>query len=173
MLRKIGGRRRRGRQRRRWFDGITDPMDMGLGRLRQLVMDREAGHAAIHGVAKSWTRLSDWTKLKAFDYVDDNKLWKTLNEIGVPDHHTCFLRNLYVGQEATVRTLCGKTDWFRIEKKVQQGCLLSPCLFNLYADYTWIVRLDKLQAGIKIVRRNIKTSDMTPSLWQKVKKVKN
>ena len=99
------------------------------------------------------TEWLNWIKLKAFDYMDDNKLWKTLNEIGVPDHLTCLLRNLHVGQETTVRTLCfGKTDWFRIEKGVQQGCLLSLCLFNLYADHMWNVRLDKLQAGIKIVR---------------------
>ena len=75
----------------------------------------------------------DYTK--DFDYVDHNKLWKTLKEMGIPDHLTCLLRNWYAGQEAKVRTLYGKTDSFRIEKRVQQGCLLSPCLFNLYAEY--------------------------------------
>ena len=72
---------------------------------------------------------------KAFDWVDYNKLWKILKEIGIPDHLTCLLRNLYAGQEATVRTRHGKMDWFQIEKRVQQGCILLPCLFNLYAEY--------------------------------------
>ena len=88
---------------------------------------------------------------KAFDCVDHNKLWKILKEMGIPDHLTCLLRNLYAGQEATVRTLYGTTDWFRIEKGVQQGCLLSPCLFNLYTEC--IMRnagLGELRAGIKI-----------------------
>ena len=71
---------------------------------------------------------------KAFNCVDDNKLWKTLKEMGIPDHLTCLLRNMYVGQEATVRTLYGTTDWFKIKKGVGQGCLLSPFLFNLYAE---------------------------------------
>ena len=88
---------------------------------------------------------------KAFDYVDHNKLWKALGEMESPEHLTCLLRNLCVGQEAAVRTLCGTTDWFRIEKGVQQGCLLSPCLFNLYIEH--IMRnagLDELQAIIKM-----------------------
>ena len=72
---------------------------------------------------------------KAFDCVDHNKLWKILNEMGIPDHLTCFSRNLYVDEEATVRTGHGTTDWFQIGKGVQQGCILSPCLFNLYAEY--------------------------------------
>ena len=72
---------------------------------------------------------------KAFDCVDHSKLWKSLMEIGIPDHLTCLLRNLYAGQEATVRTGHGKTDWFQIGKKVCQGCISSPCLFNLYAVY--------------------------------------
>ena len=76
--------------------------------------------------------------------------------MGIPDHLTCLLRNPYVGQEATVRTLYGTTDWFRIEKGVQQSCLLSPCLFNLYVEHIMRnARLDELQAGIKIIRRNI------------------
>ena len=96
----------------------------------------------------------DYTK--AFDCVDHNKLWKILQEMGIPDQLTCHLRNLYAGQEATVRTGHGTTDWFQIGKGVHQVCILSPCLFNLYAEY--IVRntgLDKAQAGIKIARRNI------------------
>ena len=72
---------------------------------------------------------------KAFDCVDHNKLWKTLKEMGIPDHLTCLLRNLYAGQEATVGTGHGTTDWFQIGKGVRQGCILSPCLFNLYAEY--------------------------------------
>ena len=72
---------------------------------------------------------------EAFDFVDHNKLWKTLKEIGIPDHLTCLLRNLYAGQEATVRTGHGTTDWFQIGKGVHQGCILSPCLFNFYAQY--------------------------------------
>ena len=93
---------------------------------------------------------------KAFDCMDHNKLWKILKEIGIPDHLTCLLRNLYAGQAATVRTGLGKTDWFQIGKEVCQGCILSPCLFNLYAEY--IMRnagLEEAQAGIKIAGRNI------------------
>ena len=75
----------------------------------------------------------DYTK--AFDCVDHNKLWKILKEMGIPDHLICLLRNLYAGQEATVRTGHGTTDWFQIGKEVRQGCILSPCLFNLYAEY--------------------------------------
>ena len=88
---------------------------------------------------------------KAFDCVGHNKLWKILKKIGIPDHLTCLLRNLYAGQEATVRTGHGTTDWSQIGKGVRQGCMLSPCLFNLYAEY--IMRnagLDEAQAGIKI-----------------------
>ena len=92
---------------------------------------------------------------KAFDYVDHNKLWKILKEIGIPDHLTCLLRNLYAGQEATVRTGHRTMDWFQIGKGVRQGCILSPCLFNLYAEYMRNSRLDEAQAGIKIAGRNI------------------
>ena len=94
--------------------------------------------------------------IKAFDCVDHHKLWKILKEMRIPDHLTCLLRNLYAGQEATVRTGHGTTDWFQIRKGVCQGCILSSCLFNLYAGY--IMRnagLDKAQAGIKIAGRNI------------------
>ena len=93
---------------------------------------------------------------EAFHCVDHNKLWKALKEMGIPNHLTHLLRNLYMSQEATVRTLYGTTDWFKIDKGVQQDCLLSPCLFNLYAER--IMRnasLDELQAGIKIRGRNI------------------
>ena len=93
---------------------------------------------------------------KIFDCVDHNKLWKILQEMGIPNHLICLLRNLYAGQEATVRTRYGTTDWFQIGKVVCQGCILSPCLFNLYAEY--IMRnagLEEAQARIKIAERNI------------------
>ena len=93
---------------------------------------------------------------KAFDCVDHKKPWKILKEMGIPDHLICLLRNLYAGQEATVRTGHGTTDWFQIGKGVHQSCILPPCLFNLYAEY--IMRnlgLDEAQAGIKIARRYI------------------
>ena len=93
---------------------------------------------------------------KAFGCVDHNKLWKILKEMGIPDHLTCLLRNLYAGQEATVRTGRGTTDWFQIGKGVRRGCILSPCLFNFYAEY--IMRnagLEEAQTGINIAQRNI------------------
>ena len=93
---------------------------------------------------------------KAFDCVDHNKLWKILKEMGKPDHLICLLRNPYAGQEATVRTRQGTTNWFQTGKGVRQGCILSSCLLNLYAEY--IMRnagLEEAQAGIKIDRRNI------------------
>ena len=110
---------------------------------------------------------------KAFDCVDHSRLWKILKEMGIPDHLTCLLRNLYAGQEATVWTGHGTTDWFQIGKGVRQGCILSPCLFNLYAKY--IMRnaeLDEAQAESRLLGEVSITSDMqmTPSLWQKVKK---
>ena len=93
---------------------------------------------------------------KAFDYVDHNKLWKIIQEMEIPDHLTCLLRNLYASQKATARTRHGTTDWFQIGKGVCQGCILSPCLFNLHAKYIMQnARLDEAQAGIKIARRNI------------------
>ena len=111
---------------------------------------------------------------KAFDYVDHNKLWTILKELGIPEHYTCLLRNLYAGQEATVRTGHGTTDWFQIGKGVRQGCILSPCLFNLYAEY--IMRNAGLEvaqaAAIKIAVRNINNlryADDT-TLMQKVKR---
>ena len=110
---------------------------------------------------------------KAFDCVDHNRWWKILKEMGIPDHLTCLLRNLYAGQEATVRTGHGTTDCFQIGKGGRQGCIWSPCLFNFYAEYIIRnARLEAAQAGIKIARRNIKNlryvDDTT--LWQKGKK---
>ena len=110
---------------------------------------------------------------KVVDYVDHNKLYKILQEMGIPDHLTCLLRNLYAGQKTTVRTGHGTTDWFQIGKGVCQGCVLSSCLFNFYAEYImWNARLVEAQAGIKTGGRNINTSDMQmiPPLWQKVKR---
>ena len=105
--------------------------------------------------------------------MDHNKLWKILKEMGMPDHLTCLLRNLYAGQEATVRTGHETTDWFQIGKGVYQGCILSPCLFSLYTEY--IMRyagLEETQAGIKIAGRNINNLRYADDtyLWQKVKK---
>ena len=110
---------------------------------------------------------------KTFDCVDHNKLWKILKEIGIPDHLTCLLRNLYVVQEATVSTGHGTADWFQIEKEICQGCIMSPCLFNLYAEY--IMRnpgLKEAQGGIRLPGEISITSDiqMTPPLWQKLKR---
>ena len=114
---------------------------------------------------------------KAFDYVYYNKLWNILKEMGIPDHLTCLLRNLYAGQEATVRTGHETTDWFQIGKGVHQGCISSPCLFNLYAEYimrNWNqeYRVHHLEAGIKYDGRNINNLRYADDtiLWQKVKK---
>ena len=109
---------------------------------------------------------------KAFDCVDHKKLWKILQEMGIPDHLTCLLRNPYASQEATVRTGHGTTDWFQIGKGVCQGCILSPCLYNLYADYIMQnAGLVEAQAGIQIAEEMSVTSDMqmTPPFWQKGK----
>jgi len=114
-----------------------------------------------HRVGHDWSDLAaaafyfiDYAK--AFDCVDHNKLWKILKEMGIQDHLTFLLRNLYSGEEATVRTGHGTTDWFQIGKGVCQGCILSPCLFNLYAEYTRRnAGLEEAQAGIKTARRNI------------------
>ena len=110
---------------------------------------------------------------KAFDCVDHNKMWKILKEMGILDHLTCLLRNLYAGQEATVRTGHGTTDWFQIGKGARQGYMLSPCLFNLYAEYIMgNARLDEAQAGIKTAGRNINNLRCAddPPLRQKLKK---
>ena len=108
-----------------------------------------------------------------FDCVDDNKLWTILQEMGIPDHLTCLLRNLYAGQEATVRTGHGTIDWFHIGKGVCQGCILFPCLFNFYAEY--IMRnaeLEKHKLESRLLGEISITSDMqmTPPLWQRVKR---
>ena len=112
-------------------------------------------------------------KGKAFDYVDHNKLWKVLKQMRIPDYLTCLLRNLYVSQEATVRTRHETTDWFQIRNRIRQGCILSPCLFNLHAEHImrntgW--KKHKLES--RLLEEISITSDMqmTPPLWQKVKR---
>ena len=110
---------------------------------------------------------------KAFDCVDHSKLWKLLKEMGIPDHLTCLLRNLYPGQEAAVRTGHGTTDWFQIGKGVRQGSILSPCLFNLYAEYImrnvdW--KKHKLESRLPGEISITSDMQMTPPLWQKVKR---
>ena len=110
---------------------------------------------------------------KAFDCVDHKKLWKILKEVGIPDHLTCLLRNLYAGREATVRTGHGTTDWFQIGIGVRQGCILSPCLFNFYAEYIMKnTGLEEAQLESRLPGEISITSDMqmTPPLWQKVKR---
>ena len=112
---------------------------------------------------------------KTFDCVDHHKLWKILKEMGIPDHLTCLLRNLYAGQEATIRTGHGTTDWFQIGKGVDQGCILSLCLFNLYVEYImWNARLDEAQARVKIARKNINNLRyaVTWPLWQRWRRTK-
>ena len=109
---------------------------------------------------------------KAFDCVDHNKLWKILQEMGIPDHLTCLLRNLYAGQEATVRTGHETTDWFQIEKGICQGCILSPCLFNLYSEYIMRNAGLKYKLESRLLEEISITLDMqmTPSLRQEAKK---
>ena len=112
---------------------------------------------------------------KAFDCVDHNKLWKILKEMGIPDHLTCLLRNLYAGQEATGRTRHGRPDKFQIGKGVPQGCMLSPWLFNFYAEYImWNAGLDEAETGIKIAGRNnnnLRYTDDTTLMaeWEELK----
>ena len=105
---------------------------------------------------------------KAFDCMDHNKLWNILKEMGIPDHLTCLLRNLYAGQEAIVRIGQGTTDWFQIRKRVRQGCILSPCLFNFYAEY--IMRNTGLESRLPGEISITSDMQMTPPLWQKVKR---
>ena len=110
---------------------------------------------------------------KAFDCVDHNKLLKILKEMGIPDHLTCLLRNLYRGQQTRVRTGHGTMDWFQIEKGIYQGCMLSPCLFNLYAEYIMqMVGWMKHKLESRLLGEISITADMqmTPPLWQKAKK---
>ena len=112
----------------------------------------------------------DYTRI--FDRVDHNKLWKILQGMGIPDHLTCLLRNLHASQEATVRTGHGTMDWFQIRKGLHQGCILSPCLFNLHAEHMlWKARLDEAQMESRVPGEILITSDMQmiPHLWWKAK----
>ena len=136
-----------------------EPMDVQAGFRKERTRDQIANICWIIKKARELQKnisvcFIDYAK--AFDCVDHNKLWKILKEMGIPDHLTCLLRNLYAGQETTVRTEHGTTDWFQMGKGVHQRCILSPCLFNFYTEY--IIRntgLDEAQAGIKISGRNI------------------
>ena len=114
---------------------------------------------------------------KVFDCVDHNKLWKILKEMEILDQLNCLLRNLYAGQEATVRTGHGTTDWFQIRERVCQGCILSPCLFNLYEEHLMRnVGLDEAQAGIKIARRNtnnLRNTDATTFMAESEEELKS
>ena len=129
----------------------------------------------IHRIIKKAREFQKNTYFCFIDYAKafHNKLWKILKGVGIPDHLTCLLRNLYAGQEATVRTGHGTTDWFQMGQGVRQGCILSPCLFNLYAEY--IMRnagLEKHKLESRLPGEISITSDMqmTPPLWQKVKR---
>ena len=118
-------------------------------------MDYSLPGSSIHGIFQA--RVLEWGAIAfSVDCVNHNKLWKILKEMGIPDHLTCLLRNLYASEEATVRIGHETTDWFHIGKGVRQGCILSPCLFNLYAEYIMQnASLDEAQAGTKIAGRNI------------------
>ena len=128
-------------------------LDLEKAEEPEIKLPTSAGSSKSKRVPEKHLLLLYWL---CFDCVDHNKLWKILKKMGIPDHLTCLLRNLYADKEATIRTRHGKTDWFQIRKGVRQGCILSPCLFNLYAEYiTWNARLDEAQVWIKIARRNI------------------
>ena len=158
MLGKIEGKKRRGLQRMRWLDGITDSINMTLSRLQVLVMDTWSLACCCPCCRKGLDTTEWWTEQWAARVI---WFWVTTNctkflEMEISAHLTCLLRNLYAGQEATVKTGHGAMDWFKIEKGVHQGCILSLCLFNLYAEYImWNAKLDEAQAVIKITRRNI------------------
>ena len=133
-------------------------------------------HRKIKGIKKK-TYFCFIDYIKAFGCVDYNKLWKILKKMGIQNHLTYLLRNLYAGQEATVRTRHGTMDWFKIKKVVHQGCILSPCLFKLHAEYiTWNTGLDDSQAGIKTVWRNINNlryADDTTLMAENEEELKN
>ena len=131
-------------------------LDLEKAEEPEIKLPTSSGSSKKQGSSRKTSTSALLTTPKAFDCVDHNKLWKILKEIGIPDHLTCLLRNPYAGQEATVRTGHGTTDWFQIGKGVRQGCILSPCLFNLYAEFFMKnAGLNEAQAGIKIAWRNI------------------
>ena len=129
---------------------------------------------SLHGCSSKKTSISALlTNGKAFNCVDHNKLWKILKEMGIPDHLTCLLRNLYAGQEATVRTGHETTNWFTIGKGVCQGCILSPCLFKLYAEYIMrnaVLKKHKLESRLPGEISITSDIQMTSCLWQRVKR---
>ena len=134
--------------------GVQAELRKGRGTRNQIANIRWVIENARGSQENIYFSFIDYTK--AFDCVDHKKLWKILKEMGIPDHLTCFLRNLYAGQEATVRTKLETTDCLKFGKGVCQGWILSSCLFNLYAQYImWNAGLDETQAGIKFTRRNI------------------
>ena len=130
-------------------------LDLEKAEEPEIKLPTSAGSLKKQESSRKTSTSASLTIAKVFDCVDHNKLWKILKEIGISDYMTCLLRNLYAGQEATVRTGNGTTDWFQIGKGVCQGYILSPCLFNLYAEYFMRnAGLDEAQSGIKIARRN-------------------
>ena len=152
--------------------------DVQDGFRRQRNQRSNCQHLLDHGESKTVPEkhlfLLYW-HARAFECVDHNKLWKILKDMGIPDHLTCLLRNLYAGQEATVRTGHGTTDWFQIGRGVRQGCILSPCLFNLHAEY--IMRNagpEETQAGIKIAgRNNLRYADDTTLMVESEEELKS
>ena len=160
-----------------WTENLTDIQDgfrKGRGTRDQITNICWVTYKAREFQKNIYFCFIDYTK--AFDCVDHNKLWKILQDMEIPDHLPCLPRNLYAGQEATIRTEHGTTDWFKVGKGGHQGCILSPCLFNFYAEYIMQnAGLNESQAGIKESRlpgEILTTSDMqmTPPLWQKVKR---
>ena len=135
---------------------LMSKLDLEKAEEPEIKLPNMLGHRESKGIPERKIYLCFINYPKAFDCVDHNNLWKALKEIGIPDHLTCLLLNLYAGQEAIVRTLYGMTGWLKIEKGILQGSLLSPCLFNPYSEHIMrTARLDGLQGGIKIGRRNI------------------
>ena len=138
----------------------------------EIKLPTSAGSSKSKGIPKNiYFCFIDYAK--AFDCVDHKKLWKILKEMGIPEHLTCLLRNLYVGHEATARTGHGTTDWFQIGKWVHQGCILSPCLFNFCAEYimrTLGWRKHRLESRLPGEISITSDMQMTPALWQKVKR---
>ena len=160
-----------------WTENLTDIQDgfrKGRGTRDQITNICWVTYKAREFQKNIYFCFIDYTK--AFDCVDHNKLWKILQDMEIPDHLPCLPRNLYAGQEATIRTEHGTTDWFKVGKGGHQGCILSPCLFNFYAEYIMQnAGLNESQTGIKESRlpgEILTTSDMqmTPPLWQKVKR---